>query len=489
MRITPLHRTKPKPVALLTPGQRELGVQTVHGESLLRGRRDVEAALARLTGHVCYVSSGIERMKYTTGATSWTMSTWHGRETRMRHEASGTTVTSLRGALEESADPFGDLTRCLDWLEGFGVNPGGVSSMSWNLLRASLTAEVSFGVDPALSGPAFFGGRQGIEKPGSFYDQRLVDKVAAYPTAMAARPIALGLHRVDPSTRLDPDVAGLARAQVIVPMDVTYPPLPVRVGPEAIQFQWGPLTGTWTWNELAHATSLGCEVNVHECYAPSRESHLFFNWWQMAAEGRTLGAGAARLAKAIANSLWGQLAMTGTEHATIRWADDKGDEPIVDELEPKVMPHEWGRHIAAEVTARVRTDLSRALYETGARAAHIDTDGLILSAGDRLPANMGSGFGQFRVKENMFEVEIRAPQFYRFKRRLEGVPGEDQRADSGWHYVASGMTEHQAVETFKRRRVATTISFLGSPDAVLPDGFSFEPLQNQRLAAEARMLR
>ncbi|OYV42279.1 MAG: hypothetical protein B7X10_06760, partial [Burkholderiales bacterium 21-58-4] len=75
MRITPLHRTTSKPVALLTPGQRELGVQTVHGESLLRGRRDVEGALAKLSGHVCYVSSGIERMKYTTGATSWTMST------------------------------------------------------------------------------------------------------------------------------------------------------------------------------------------------------------------------------------------------------------------------------------------------------------------------------------------------------------------------------------------------------------------------------
>ena len=168
MKISPLHPTRPKPVALLLPGNRELSVETVWGHSVYRGKRDVERALMKLSDFVCYVAVGIERMKYTTGASSWTMSTWHGRETRMKHEPSGTTVTSLRGTLEYSTDPFGDLMTALNWLAEFNVNPGGVSAMSWNLLRASLTDTITLGVDPSLASPAFFGCRQGIDLPGSW---------------------------------------------------------------------------------------------------------------------------------------------------------------------------------------------------------------------------------------------------------------------------------------------------------------------------------
>ena len=481
MKISPLRPTRPKPVALLVPGNRELSVETVWGHSLYRGRRDVERALSKLSDFVCYVAVGIERMKQTTGATSWTMSTWHGRETRMTHEPSGTTVTSLRGTLEYAQDPFAELMKALDWLGEFNVNPAGISAMSWNLLRASLTDVVTLGVDPALASPAFFGGRQGIDQPGSYFMHKLVDKVAAYPTAMAARPVALGLHRVDPTTRLDPTVAGLAKATVVVGTEIDYPPLPQRISPEAIQFQWGVLHGTWTWNELAHAIDLGCEVVVEECYAPSREYDLFFNWWQMAQEGRQLPGAAAKIAKAVANSLWGQLAMTGDDRAEVRWTDDKGLDPFVVHLDPKRLPHEYGRHVAAEVTARVRVELSQALYETGVRAAHIDTDGLILPETAPMPKNTGTGFGQFRVKEDMFEVEIRAPQFYRFKRNSP---------DPSWHYVASGMNEHQATEVFRQKgRIATTISFLAEPDVVLPDGFSMDWSRNERLLAEAKALR
>lgn len=479
MRISPLRQTRPKPVALLTPGQREMIVATQWGETLYRGRRNVERALDELAGFTCFISSGVERMKHTTGATSWTMSTWHGRETRIVHDASGTSVTSLRGTLEDSKDPFADLTVALSWLSQFGVNPSGVSSMAWNLFRASLTDDVVIAFDPEISSAAFFGGRQGIEKPGTFYDQRLVDKVAAYPTAMASRPVALTLAKVHKDTVLDPDVSGLASATVTV-SDVDYPPLPVRVGPEAIQFQWGVLNGTWTWNELAYAKDLGCDVIVHECYAPARESHLFYNWWTMAQEGRRLPGSAGRLAKAVANSLWGQLAMNGEDRSEIRWTDDKGLDPYETILAPRRLPHEYGRHVAAEVTSRVRVDLGRALYETGAKAAHIDTDGIIIGAKDRLPSNYGDGFGQFRVKEEIWEVEIRAPQLYRW-RGFE---------DPLWHYVASGMNEHQAIRYFTEKgHFATSISYLADPDVVLPDGFSFDWSRNDELLREGMLLR
>ena len=479
MKIKPLGPVRPKPWALLEPGQRQLGVRTLNGSSLFRGRRAVEGALDKLKGFVCYVNSGLERLKFTTGATSWTLSTWHNRETRMTHDGSGVSVSSLRGSLDDSADPLADLATFMAWLQDYGVAPGGLSSMSWNLLRASLSTTVQVGVDPEISRPAFFGGRQAIDHPGTFFDYQLIDKVAAYPTAMAARPVALSLHSVSHDTWLDPDVSGLARARVVVPADCPYPPLPVRVGVDTIQFQWGVLEGTWPWVELAHAIELGCEVDVLECWAPSRQMDLFFNWWLMARTGRDLPGAAGKIAKPLANCLWGQFAMLGTEQAEVRWVDDAGQESYYVTLPERRLPHEWVRHIACEIPARVRNDLSRALYETGARAAHIDTDGIVVVAGTPLPRNAGPDHGQWRVKEQMIELEVRAPQFYRFKR-----PGNPL-----WHYVASGMNEGQAAETFRRVQRCTTISYLGVPDMCLPDGLSFDVTGNERLYQEARMLR
>lgn len=480
MRIAPLGKVKRREFALLTPGQRELRVTTLAGDELFTGRRSVETALAKLSGFACYLAAGLDNLKHTTGARSWVMSTWHGRETRMTHVPSGTVVTSLRGCLEDTATPFEDLARFVAWAGDYGIGPAGLSSMAWALLRASLTAEVSLGVDPAISGPAFFGGRQGVERTGSFFDQRLVDKVAAYPTAMACRPVALSLGEVDATTTLDESVAGLARATVTVPIDVAYPPLPVRVGPEAIQFQWGTVTGTWSWVELAHAKALGCAVTVEQSWAPAREANLFFNWWVIVSEGRRLPGGSAHLAKAVANCLWGQLAMTGSDRAEVGWSDEAGHEPYVVTLPDRALPHQWGRHVAAEITARVRTDLLTALIECGAHPAHVDTDGLIIGTRDPLPRNTGAEPGQFRVKADMVELEVRAPQFYRWR-----GPGQAR-----WNYTVSGMTEVQARHAFTRRHsMASRVSYLGVPDMCLPDGFSFEPHQTAAWLDEGMVLR
>ena len=161
------------------------------------------------------------------------MSTWRGRETRIRHEPTGLTVTSLRGTLDASIDPYGDLAAVLTWLDGYGVTPASLSSMSWNLLRASLSSEVVVGASRRLGSSAFFGPRQEITEPRRYTNLQLADIKAAYATAMSSRPVALSLHEVSPTTVLDPDVPGIARAFVSVPDDLLYPPLPVRVSPEA----------------------------------------------------------------------------------------------------------------------------------------------------------------------------------------------------------------------------------------------------------------
>ena len=487
---------RPRPYALITPGYREMRVETMSGESLFRGKRSIECALEKLRGHVCYVTSAIERMKHTTGARDWTMNTWHGRETAITHHGTNVSVSSLRGTLDQSDHPFRDLTFVFDWLEGYGVAPSGLSAMSWNLFRASLRQETVIGADPELGRSAFFGGRKGINHPGSYFNQRLVDKIAAYPTAMSRMPVALSLHEVSVSTYLDPTVAGLARATVVVPSDLPYPPMPTRVGPEAIQFQWGPVNGVWPWVELAHAVELGCDVVIRECWAPAREAELFGPWWLMAQGGRDLPGFAPRMAKALHNCLWGQFAMDEHGRAEVSWGDDAGRETYVKDIDSKPIPHKWLRHVAAEVTGRVRNDLSRALYETGGtgiRATHLDTDGIIVPDHAPLPSNMGEAFGDFKVKEEMAELQVKAPQFYRFKRDYEpGLANIDNPTGRGrtWHYVASGMNEMQAAEVFRRRtNFATKISFLSAPDMVLPDGLSFDFDANEQLAHDARMIR
>ena len=461
MRIDPLGKYRRRDYALLTPGQRCLYVETKNGKQLFSGKRDVSNALAKLSDFTCYVGGGLQQLKHTTGATEWLLKTWRGRDVSMLHVPTGTTVNSLQQSLSGADDPFLALSTCMDWLEGYGIAPGAISSMAWKLLRAAQARPVSLGFDPEIADRAFFGGRQEIWQPDTYKNFRSVDIKAAYPTAMAARPIALSLRSVHIDTELDPTVAGLAEADVIVPRSLTYAPLPYRVARHAIQFPTDDFSGVWTWAELAAAKSLGCDVTVTKCWAPRTEYDLFSTWWEIAQTGRSLPHGGDLIAKTIANATWGQFSMRGDERGQVHWTDDKGKEPFEVELPARRIPHVYGLHIAAEITARVRTQLLlEGLYGTNAWIIHVDTDGMIIHGDAPAPGNAGEAFGQWRDKDTMNQVEIRAPQFYRYTK-----PDDPNR----WHYVASGRTPDQAVATFARHPdTITSISFLSRGDVCIP---------------------
>jgi len=465
MKIEPLNANAPKDYALLTPGHLSLYVETKWGKQLFKGKRDVENALSKLKGHTCYVASSLQRLRNCTSATQWVLSTWRGRDVRMTHIPTGVRVTSLQSTLLDAPDQFQALSTALEWVHGYGVAPGSISSMAWKLLRASLSSTVQVGFDPEISERAFFGGRQEIWQPDTYGHAKSVDIKAAYPTAMAARPIALTLREVDSSTVLDPDVAGLAEADIYVPIQLPYAPLPVRVAKTAIQFQYHEIHGIYTWRELDAARRLGCDVKVEKVWSPRREFDLFSTWWDMAQTGRELPDGADQLAKAIANATWGQFSMRGDERGETYWVDDRGSHHYSLDLEARRLPHVYGLHIAAEICARVRTQtLLEGLYGAKAWVLHCDTDGIIVHESGQLPANSGEGFGQWRVKETMNQIEIRAPQFYRYTK-----PDEPNR----WYYVASGQTHDQAVATFARHPdTLTKISFLSGYDQCLPSGSS-----------------
>jgi hypothetical protein len=474
---------RPKPVALVIPGHRRLAVCTEDGERLAEGKRAVEQALAYLEGHVVYVPRSLQAMKYTTGATSWTLSTWRGRETRMTYNPTGLAFTSLRGVLEESTEPWQDLQTCLRWLRGYGVAPASLSSMAWSLWRASLPGEVTIGFDPDIGRSALFGGRQEISEPREYAHMVSADIRAAYPFSMASGgDYALSLRSVSPQTVLDPSVAGLARCRVVVPTDLPYAPLPVRIAPQIIQFQRGMIRGTWPWRELAAARELGCEVSVDQCWAPRRTADLFGSWWPIAQEGRRLPGAAAMMAKSILNSLWGQFGMVGDDRAEIRWTDDKGETPYNLPLEERKMPHEWTAHIAAETTGRVRTrTLTEGMYGSTYRPVHVDTDGIIVRRSAPVPSPAGDAPGQWRVKERMARVQIKAPQLYRFTcGKGCGV------THIKWHHVASGVGPGAAPEFWRRQgQTGTGISHLARFDTCLPPGHHADVERNGALRSEA----
>jgi hypothetical protein len=224
------------------------------------------------------------------------------------------------------------------------------------------------------------------------------------------------------------------------------------------------MKGVWPWVELVAARALGAEVEVHRSWAPQRTAPLFASWYPITAEGRALPGHAARMAKSISNSLWGQFGMVGDDRGEVRWADPAGEHPYHLALDDRTMPHAWTAHIAAETTARVRARIAtEALALATFAPVHVDTDGIIVRRSAPVPSPAGDQPGQWRVKERMPKVDIRAPQLYRYTcGKGCGV------THAKWHHVASGMSAEVAPQFFRTHQYPTRIGYLASFDKVLP---------------------
>jgi hypothetical protein len=435
---------------------------------------------------VLYTAGNLTQLRHCTGATAWEADVWRGRATAMRLAGTHCTVHSLRGTIEGDTAAT-ELARCMEWLGACGVAAAGVSSMAWALWCRTLSEPLTITSHPGVGRAAFFGGRQEVRAkgPGRYKHMMSADITAAYATSMAARPYALRLTRVDPSTELDPSTAGLAEATVMVPGDMPFAPLPYRLGPEMITFPTGRVRGIWPWVELAAAEGLGCEVKVSRSWAPMTTADPFGAWWEVGQVGRALSGGAGKLAKAILNATWGMFGMAGDDRSVVRWTDDIGDTSVTVSLKAlERMPHLRTAHIAAETAARVRTRmLTEALYGPGPAPVHIDTDGMIIRKSAPLPSPSGDAPGEWRIKKIMRAVEIRAPQCY----RDQCWPACATCRLDGWHYVTAGMGNDAARGVFERLGRGTRFGIMGL-DCVLPTRNLLEPELRRDDRAEVRAL-
>lgn len=487
MLVKPLGKTRRRPHCLIFPGWRSVMVIDETGVKEARGAEKCYQLLKSFEGHAAYVPANLAGLIHATGSRCWQAETWKGKATAMLLDGSRLRVSSLRRSLEGSLGPFAmfeDLSRCLEWLAEQGVSAKSVSSMSWDLYRSTVDRPFSIGFDPRIARSAFYGGRQEAKSGQTFQHMSSLDLSKAYPHSMAARPYATKLREVAKTTTIEASSAGIARARVLVPGDLAYPPLPVRIDTEVIQWQRGRLEGTWTWCELAAAMDLGAEVEILRCWAPIEEKDLFSSWFELIlSAGEALPAGALVLAKTIANSLWGLFAMTGDDRGIIRWADDLGEELLEVKKGSRRQAQAGAMHIAAETTSRVRRRLLlEGLYGDTTYPVHVDTDGIIVRTSSLARRKLGTGPGEWRVKNKMTRVEVRAPQLYRF------TCGKGCGLDhSRYHYVAAGMSTDQARELFERVGRPLRVSISGL-DIVLPSGHAMDIEERENYLREASIV-
>lgn len=457
MKVDPLTPQAPRPWALISPGWDSLVVHRSGGETVTaQGPNRCRALLAKLAADkaVCYARGRLADLRLATDAREWTAELWRGTPTTMRLDGTPFRCGSLRGSLDGDPSAVENFSRAMDWLAGHGVSPGSLSSMSWALWRRTLAQPFQASFQAKVGRAALYGGRQEAT-PQDYTHMVQVDIAQAYPHSMVAGEYASTLMEVSPDTYLDPELPGIARAKVTVPPDLPHPPLPRRIDDRVIRWEWGTLTGTWTWRELHAAAMLGCAVRVERCWAPLDLVRPFDDWYNLQLEGREISP----VIKAMSVCLWGMFGMTGDDAGQARWIDPVGERVLIVPKRPRRMPHASMAHLAAETSSRVR---ERVLLEglcnpVYGAPAHVDTDGILVPHGVLSAANAATAEpGQWRVKTEMSSLQVRGPQVYRY-RCGQGCG----RTHGDWHYVTAGIPPREAARLFDRRDNSLNVSVEG----------------------------
>lgn len=296
-------------------------------------------------------------------------------------------------------------------------------------------------------GRANFGGRDVIGRPIEKRRAVHYDIASAYPAALASVEIPIG-----PAYELGADRAtkallantpGIYDAIALVPDDLAYPPLPVRVGGR-VGFPTGLVAGSWCLPELLSAVERGCtiqQVTGGVGFADERAKFapLIQRWYKIRrAVGRRSGLG--EWMRLLANGLTGKLSQSPLRE-TIRMnpkqitiCDRKGrcregctgrcgaHRPIGDGFgslwaQPFFRIAESSHlHWAAYLRAACRVHLLEGIEASG-------EDDLIYCATDSVwtrsrtaPGRTGSTLGAWEFQHGLSQWECRARGTYRFVR-------------------------------------------------------------------------
>ena len=345
------------------------------------------------------------------------------------------------------------------------------------VLRATLgssawaTARAELGLPDARWSPAlyhriragYFGGRVEVFRPTA-PAIRLYDINSAYPAALEQTDLPVGparvVDRVYASRAYHSGAAGLYSAEVSVPDDARFPPLPVRVG-DRIAYPVGPVSGEWTGLELRHAEETGARIVrlgsavvwplAERVLAPFVRRIWELRRVEIERAGKK--SGLATLLKLLVNSLTGKFAQSphvedvridppsGEIKACSRrgrcrercsgvcgaWhqIDRAGRVWRVPRYSLGACAHvEWAAHL----TAACRVELHRQLEHAGSSAVYCDTDSVFATA--VITRRIGHDLGEWSDDGERYEWSCEGPKGYCY------------RTDAGkWTYKAKGISD------------------------------------------------
>jgi hypothetical protein len=342
---------------------------------------------------------------------------------------------------------LGALGAWADELAYYGAAPcGSLGSAAWSLFRATLRMPVATAVGdvPPIRRP--LGGRQEKRGENEVIDVERAyhwDLPAAYPTVLASVMYG-GRWRRLPGRELWLDEKRLCfvQATVEVPEELGLRPLPDRrPGPasrlfvllEQMVFPAGRIKGCWALPELRAALETGARlIQAHAVYVHEGGWEVFASWGEAAQKIRSHLHGEAKaIAKASANSLWGQFCLGSGVRARVRGAENRRRQ--VQRLPRRTASRKRAPELGEWITASVRAALYLALRSSPSwQIAH--TDGFWST--DRYPGPELP----WKIRDKAHGLRALGPQMFAW-RPAPGAP---------WEYHVSGAPRWCAAEIFEQ---------------------------------------
>ncbi len=263
---------------------------------------------------------------------------------------------------------------------------------------------------------------------------------------------------------------GMGEVTISIPTDRYVGPIFYRNDKEQLVYPVGRFRGTWTYDEIRFAESLGGKViKVHKAIGSNYCERPFDEFIQTIYKKRKESTNSAEreVLKVVMNSLYGKLASRSTitrvvsKHSLLKsnskritdvqWIDHNRGLLDFHTPQPRYVNVLWG----AMVTANARILLTRYLNQVPPeKLVYCDTDSVYVND-HSLP--LSNELGGMKLEKRAKIMTVLQPKAYRLDDfyRAKGVPrpkyGEDGKIilDYAKAYMEEGMTEFEAPIRFR----------------------------------------
>lgn len=334
------------------------------------------------------------------------------------------------------------MTRARDYIASIGGRIGATSgSSAVSVWETMVDKEFSTGaIDTPWLRKGYYGGRTEIFQSHKVGDIRGYDINSMYPFCM----------KQDYPEYLMEDKAmnkaqGMAEVTISVPHGLFVAPLPWRTENDSLWYPVGVFRGTWTYNEIRYAESLGAKVlTVHDGYGCNTLVRPFDDFIDTLYAKRLASKDEAErlFLKVVMNSLYGKIASkscitrTVSRHTLlnssqnrmneVKWIDHQRGLLDYFTPPPPFVNVCWG----AMITANARLLLTRYLADVPPQSLiYCDTDSLY-AEGYELPES--KALGGMKLEKRAKLMKVVQPKAYQIDDfyRAKGVP-KPKRGDDG----------------------------------------------------------